>query len=63
MEFKARDVIAILAFTSCVVLLYFGINGEVKGFMGFILGYYFGNGLDYMKFKKEYERETQKNNR
>lgn len=54
-NFQARDVIAGLALIICAYLLISGLDGQVKGMMGFILGYYFSNGQNYFKTREKDE--------
>jgi len=39
---EARDVIACLVIIGCFILLFYGIDGEVKAVLGAVIGYYFG---------------------
>jgi len=40
-EFKPKDILAIIVAIGCLYLIYSGIDGQVKAFLGFIIGYYF----------------------
>lgn len=40
-----RGAVAIVIFSICAYLVLAGFNGELRAFMGFIVGYYFGRGI------------------
>lgn len=50
LNIEARDIIALFVIVGCFVLLYCGIDGEVKAVLGAVIGYYFGL---YTKSPKE----------
>ena len=52
-KFDTRDIVAILVLAICALLLILGIDGEVKAFMGFVIGFYFGRAVDNIKTKKQ----------
>ncbi len=54
-KIQPRDVIALVGFITCAVLLGFGLDGQVKAMMGFILGYYFHNAQNFIDIKKQNE--------
>jgi len=61
-KFTPRDIIAGLALVVCAVLLISGLDGEIKALMGVIVGYYFHSAENYLKAKKNNERELPPNN-
>lgn len=40
-KFEVVDIVAIIIVVGCLILLGKGIDGEIKAFLGFIVGYYF----------------------
>ena len=42
LRFRPRDYLAIIVVLCCFTLIFMGIDGEIKAFLGMIIGYYFG---------------------
>ena len=53
-QFKPRDLIALVAFGVCALLLTLGLDGEVKALMGVIIGYYFHGVNNTLTAKKNH---------
>lgn len=51
-----RDIVAVFALLLCAVLLFSGHDGEIKGLMGVIIGYYFGVATIVIQNRKNHEK-------